>query len=76
MVFMEKNNPKIPSFAINGINLASPRLKSDVIYATDDFFADKNRLIKKPLNKNSVEQKIAVRTSKLKTFFVKKNIPK
>lgn len=46
MVFMEKNNPRIPKFAINGINLASPRLNSDVIYATDDFFADKNRLIK------------------------------
>ncbi|MBT3991809.1 MAG: allantoicase [Rhodospirillaceae bacterium] len=36
----------LPAFAIGAINLASPRLGSDVIYATDDFFADKSRLLK------------------------------
>ncbi len=35
-----------PSFAIGAINLASPRLGADVIYATDDFFADKSRLLR------------------------------
>lgn len=35
----------IPDFAEKKINLASPRLGSAVIFATDDFFADKCRMI-------------------------------
>ena len=35
----------LPDFARNAINLASPRLGSAAIYATDDFFADKLRLL-------------------------------
>jgi allantoicase len=35
----------LPDFARNAINLASPRLGSAVVYATDDFFADKARLL-------------------------------
>jgi len=35
----------LPAFAKNAINLASPRLGAEVLYATDDFFADKARLI-------------------------------
>ena len=31
--------------ASNAINLASPRLGAEVLYATDDFFADKARMI-------------------------------
>ncbi len=34
-----------PSF-LSQINLAQPRLDAEVIYATDDFFAPKERLIK------------------------------
>ena len=35
----------LPEFARNGINLASPRLGAEAIYATDDFFADKSRML-------------------------------
>lgn len=35
----------IPEFARTGINLATPRLGAEVIFATDDFFADKSRLL-------------------------------
>ena len=35
----------LPDFARNAINLAQPRLGTEVVYATDDFFADKARLI-------------------------------
>ncbi|MFO0991313.1 MAG: allantoicase [Hyphomicrobiales bacterium] len=35
----------IPAFAKNAINLASPRLGAKVLYATDDFFADKARML-------------------------------
>ncbi|MDP9137518.1 MAG: allantoicase [Pseudomonadota bacterium] len=34
-----------PEFARNGVNLASPRLGSAVLHASDDFFADKARLL-------------------------------
>ncbi|MCB1380551.1 MAG: allantoicase [Alphaproteobacteria bacterium] len=34
-----------PSFARNSINLASPRLGAKAIFATDDFFADKSRML-------------------------------
>ena len=37
---------KLPRFAVGAINLASPRLGSEVIFATDDFFAEKSRLLK------------------------------
>ena len=36
---------ELPEFARNGINLASPRLGAEAIYATDDFFADKSRML-------------------------------
>lgn len=35
----------LPEFARNAVNLASPRLGSAAVYATDDFFADKSRLL-------------------------------
>jgi len=35
----------IPNFAKQNIDLAQPRLRSEVVYASDDFFADKARLI-------------------------------
>lgn len=35
----------LPEFAQKGINLASPRLGAEVIFATDDFFADKSRML-------------------------------
>ena len=38
-------NLTLPEFAQNTINLASPRLGSEAIYATDDFFADKSRML-------------------------------
>jgi allantoicase len=38
--------PKPPDFAAKCINLASPRLGSEVLHASDDFFADKARLLK------------------------------
>ncbi len=34
-----------PAFAVNAINLASARLGATAIYATDDFFADKQRML-------------------------------
>ncbi|MDI9407954.1 MAG: allantoicase [Candidatus Pacebacteria bacterium] len=37
--------PTLPEFARNRINLASPRLGAKAIFATDDFFADKNRML-------------------------------
>ncbi len=43
---MNKLKKDIPSYALDAINLASPRLGADVIYATDDFFAEKSRLVK------------------------------
>ncbi len=36
---------ELPDFARNAINLASPRVGSRAIYATDDFFAPKERLL-------------------------------
>jgi allantoicase len=36
---------ELPAFAVNAINLASPRLGAKAIFATDDFFADKSRLL-------------------------------
>ncbi len=39
-------NGKTPEFTNNAIDLAQPRLGAEVIYATDDFFAPKERLIK------------------------------
>jgi len=35
----------LPAFAKNALNLASPKLKAKVIYASDDFFAPKERLL-------------------------------
>ncbi|HUR42658.1 MAG TPA: allantoicase [Aestuariivirga sp.] len=37
--------PDLPAFAQNAINLASPRLGAKAVYATDDFFADKSRML-------------------------------
>lgn len=37
---------ELPAFTKGAINLASPRIGADVIYATDEFFAPKNRLLK------------------------------
>ena len=34
----------LPWFAENGVNLASPKLGATVLYATDEFFAPKERL--------------------------------
>jgi len=39
------NDIVIPDFASQAINLASPRLGSAAIYATDDFFAPKERML-------------------------------
>ena len=36
---------RLPWFAENGVNLASPKLGATVFYATDEFFASKERLI-------------------------------
>jgi len=36
----------IPSFVSDWINLAQPRLGAEVIYSTDDFFAEANRMLK------------------------------
>ena len=43
---MNTTEIQLPSFAIGAINLASPRLGAEVIFATDDFFAEKSRLLK------------------------------
>src|SRR5260221_7948642 len=37
--------PSLPAFAENAINLASPRLGAKALHATDDFFADKQRML-------------------------------
>lgn len=37
--------PALPDFARTGINLASPRLGAEAIFATDEFFADKARML-------------------------------
>ena len=34
----------LPTFAQNAINLASPRLGAKAIFATDEFFAPKERM--------------------------------
>jgi allantoicase len=36
---------ELPDYVTTSVNLASPRLGSEVIYATDDFFAEKSRLL-------------------------------
>lgn len=38
----------LPAFAVNAINLASARLGAAALTATDDFFADKSRLLQDP----------------------------
>ena len=43
---MSDQGINLPDFARNAVNLASSRLGAQVIYATDDFFAPKERLIK------------------------------
>jgi allantoicase len=43
---MNTTEIQLPRFAIGAINLASPRLDAEVIFATDDFFAEKSRLLK------------------------------
>jgi allantoicase len=35
----------LPTFAQNAINLASPRLGAKAIFATDEFFAPKERML-------------------------------
>ena len=42
---MAQPETALPSFARNAINLASPRLGARVVFATDDFFADKSRML-------------------------------
>lgn len=39
-------NQSIPDFVNEWINLAQPRLGAEVIYSTDDFFAEANRMLK------------------------------
>jgi allantoicase len=39
------SHDQLPDFARNSVNLASPRLGSRAIMASDDFFADKSRLL-------------------------------
>ena len=36
---------ELPDFAVNAINLASARLGATALFATDDFFADKSRML-------------------------------
>ncbi|NQV98606.1 MAG: allantoicase [Rhodospirillales bacterium] len=36
---------ELPAFATNAINLASPRLGAKAVYATDEFFAPKERML-------------------------------
>ena len=43
---MNATEIQLPRFALGAVNLASPKLGSEVIFATDDFFADKSRLLK------------------------------
>ena len=40
-----KPSPEVEALALRFIDLAHPRLGSEVVYATDDFFADKARMI-------------------------------
>ena len=35
----------LPDFVRGGVNLATPRLGAEAVYATDDFFADKSRML-------------------------------
>ncbi len=42
---MDPAPPDLPAFARNAINLASPRLGAKAIHASDEFFADKSRLL-------------------------------
>jgi allantoicase len=42
---MARTDADLPAFARNAINLASPRLGASALFATDDFFADKSRLL-------------------------------
>src|SRR5688572_15306397 len=42
---MIPHSASLPDFAVNSINLASPRLGAEAVYATDDFFADKARML-------------------------------
>ena len=42
---MNATEIQLPRFALGAVNLASPKLGSEVIFATDDFFADKSRLL-------------------------------
>jgi allantoicase len=42
---MTMNPSKTAEFVTKCTNLASPRLGAEVTFATDDFFADKSRLI-------------------------------
>lgn len=42
---MAATSIELPLFVRNAVNLASPRLGAEAIYATDDFFADKSRLL-------------------------------
>src|SRR3954462_15064524 len=35
----------LPTFARTGLNLASPRLGAEAVFATDEFFADKSRML-------------------------------
>ena len=42
---MTTANIDLPAFAKNAINLASPRLGAKAIFASDDFFADKSRML-------------------------------
>ena len=40
-----KPDDSLPGFARNATNLASPRIGSEAIFATDDFFAPKARML-------------------------------
>jgi allantoicase len=40
-----KPSPEAEALALRYVDLAHPRLGSEVVYATDDFFADKARMI-------------------------------
>ncbi len=40
-----KSSPEAEALALRYVDLAHPRLGSEVVYATDDFFADKARMI-------------------------------
>ncbi|CAN5437535.1 allantoicase [soil metagenome] len=42
---MSNHLDSLPDFARSGINLASPRLGAEALFATDDFFADKARML-------------------------------